>query len=67
MLKVIRDDRTPACLPRWARDELVDLRLRGEDLMRENMRLQKELAVAQGASPFEAAMAGIKSLQGERD
>lgn len=34
--KLIFDDGTPLCLPRWARDEIVRLRLENDDLLREH-------------------------------
>jgi hypothetical protein len=33
--KLIFDDGTPRCLPRWARDEMVRLRLENDDLLSE--------------------------------
>jgi hypothetical protein len=32
-LRIIWDDGTPACLPRWARDEIVALRIENANLV----------------------------------
>lgn len=41
MLRLIWDNGTPACLPRWARDEIVTSRLAIIDLKAENRRLRR--------------------------
>lgn len=59
MIRVIRDDGTPACLPAWARDEIVSRRLAQFDLDVENARLRQELRIAQGMEPMEAFRRGL--------
>lgn len=46
MLRLIWDNGTPACLPRWARNEIASSRLRIMDLESENDRLRRGIGTA---------------------
>lgn len=62
MLRLIWDNGTPSCLPRWARDELVQRRLGEIDLRQRNADLREELVRAQGADQLTAMSAGMEEL-----
>lgn len=54
---IIIDDGTPLCLPSWARDEIVRLRLENIDLKIAMAETRVDLRVAQGMDPFAAISA----------
>lgn len=57
VIKVIWDNGVPACLPRWARDEMVALRLRNVDLQSRCVELRQLLAEERGeGGGFNAAL-----------
>lgn len=64
------EGRAPIDLPRrywWARDELVDLRMRNHELRVENMRLRMDLVKARGGSAEELSELFRAVLEPEKE